>query len=121
MTRLGECMEDWMGKTGWRGLSAEEAVESFVMCYEKQMERLEIPCAHGTLVAGRSGDAGVYDEVAIDLKNDEGRVMQLAVIGTSTYRTDGDGKPELHSYVWDGGSENYATAIYPDTESAVWY
>ena len=87
----------------------------------KQGKRLEVPCAFGTLVAEQAGDPGIYDEIEIDLIDNEGRMMQLVVVGTSKYDTDIDGNPELHTYVWDGSDESANLIVYPDMKTAVWY
>lgn len=92
-----------------------------VVAIDATSKRIEIPCAFGTLVAEQAGDPGIYDEIEIDLIGHDGRMMQLVVVGTSTYDTDADGNPELHTYVWDGSDESANIIVYPDMETAVWY
>lgn len=81
-------------------------------------ERIEIPCAFGTLVAEVAGDPGVYDEIEINLVRPDGKLMQLCVAGTETFES----KPrDLHVYVWDGTDESPTVEVHPDMEKAVWY
>ena len=89
----------------------------------KQENRIEIPCAFGTLVAEVAGDPGVYDEIEIDLVRPDGMLMQLCVAGTGP-GSDGWRNPEesdLHVYVWDGSDECPTTQVYPDMGTEFWY
>lgn len=79
---------------------------------------LKVPCAYGTLVAQPQGDAGIFDEIEIDLVRPDGSMMQLCLAGTETYM----GEPEdLHVYVWDGSDESANVTVYPNMDTAVWY
>lgn len=89
--------------TGWTGLDAEAAIEEFIRCYERDAEkRLEIPCDGGTLSAEFFGDPGVFDGIMIDFTRDDGESVQCALV-----ETDRDLGGELHTYTWDGTSEEY--------------
>jgi len=81
-------------------------------------ERIEIPCAYGTLVAEVAGDSGIYDEIEVDLIRPDGKLMQLCVVGTETF----EGRPsDLHVYVWDGSDESPTVEVRPNMETATWY
>jgi len=85
---------------------------------ENNIERIEIPCAYGMLVAEVVGDPGIYDEIEIDLVRPDGSLMQLCVAGTETF----EGKPcDLHVYVWDGSDECATTYINPSMQHDYWY
>ena len=89
--------------TGWRGLDAEAAIEEFIRCYERDAyKRLEVPCDGGVLVASFFGDAGVFDGIMVDFRRDDGESVQCALV-----ETDHDLEGELHTYTWDGTSEEY--------------
>lgn len=86
---------------------------------------IEIETALGRIVASIAGDAGIYDEIAIDLVAPDGRLMQLAVIGV----TENDaglegwgGEPNMHAYVWDGTDEDckWCHDITVSDESCWW-
>lgn len=86
-------------------------------------ERIEIPCAFGTLVAEQAGEPGIYDEIEIDLVRPDGRLMQLVVAGTGP-GSDGvrnANDSDLHVYVWDGSDESPSVFVHPDMETATWY
>ncbi len=81
-------------------------------------ERIEIPCAYGTLVAEVAGDPGIYDEIEVDLVRPDGKLMQLCVVGTEMF----EGGPRgLHVYVWDGSDESPTVEVRPNMETATWY
>ena len=81
-------------------------------------ERIEIPCAYGTLVAEIAGDPGIYDEIEVDLVRPDGKLMQLCVVGTEMF----EGRPhDLHVYVWDGSDESPTVEVRPNMETATWY
>lgn len=83
-------------------------------------QRIEIPCAFGTLVAEVAGDHGIYDEIEVDLVRD-GKLMQLCCVGTGPDARPGHDGDDLHVYVWDGSDESPAHAIYPDMGTEYWY
>ena len=83
--------------------------------------RIEIPCALGTLVAEVAGDPGVYDEIEIDLVRPDGMLMQLCVAGTGpSSRPPYEGN-DLHVYVWDGTDDCPTVSVYPSMEHEYWY
>lgn len=48
----------------------------------------------GKVVASVCSDAGIYDELCIELVRDDGRTLQLAVVGVTEIG--------LHAYVYNG-------------------
>lgn len=42
---------------------------------------LMVRCSDGWLVAQRFGDPGVYDEISVYLKRDDGKELTLAIVG----------------------------------------
>lgn len=80
--------------------------------------RIEIPCALGTLVAEVAGDPGTYDEIEIDLVRPDGMLMQLCVAGTGPDHGD---RNELHVYAWDGTDDSPTASVYPSMEHEYWY
>lgn len=86
---------------------------------------LSIQCAFGRIEASIAGDAGIYDEIEIDLVTKDGKRLQLACVGC----TENDagiekfgGEPEMHAYVWDGLHEDVAWShvITVNDESRWW-
>ena len=106
----------------YRDDDARDIADMLEDCIQKQEEgdgpKLKVPCAYGTLVAQRQGDAGIYDEIEIDLVKPDGSLMQLCVAGTETFCE----KPvDLHVYAWDGSGESANIEVHPNMETAVWY
>ena len=62
---------------------------------------ISVRCGFGRLVASVTGDAGIYDDLSIDLLTDDGRHLQIATVTCN--ETDGD--PRLSVLVWDGVDE----------------
>ena len=85
----------------------------------KQSNRIEVPCAFGTLVAEVAGDPGIFDEIEIDLVRPDGMVMQLCVAGTGPESDDVEGR--LHVYVWDGSDESPTVDVRPDMGTEYWW
>lgn len=78
----------------------------------------------GKVVASVCGDAGIYDELCIELVRDDGRTLQLAVIGVTEkdneYEDDDTG---LHAYVYDGISSDGPTWDHDIavSDNGAWY
>lgn len=72
---------------------------------------MELDCCYGKLVARIFYDDESYREICIDLVKEDGRKVQLAVIGTNE-------RENLHAYIWDGDNEDVAWSheINPDGE-----
>ena len=90
---------------------------------------LMVRCKDGWLVAEPSGDPGVYDEIAVYLKTDDGCELQLAVVGRDeqeeTYeymrRNEPDWQP-MHVYAYDGRDDDVAHEQYVTVdEHSDWY
>ena len=62
----------------------------------KDNERLVLPCKFGKLVCEVVRDDDEYKELAIDLYRDDGKVVQVCVVGTDEYELY---KPERLSYM----------------------
>ena len=76
-------------------------------------DQLMVRCKDGWLVAGQEGDPGDYDEIVVYLMTDDGRTLELAVIGRSEDSDDyefmksivPDWQP-MHVYAYDGREED---------------
>ena len=78
--------------------------------YGNLVPTIGIETALGRIEASIFGDAGIYDEIAIDLIAPDGRRLQLAIVGVSENDAGLEkwgGEPTAHAYVWDGVSEEY--------------
>ena len=71
---------------------------------------LRIRCEGGWIVASIAGEAGEYDEIAVDFVEDGGSIIQLAVIGRTEGGTD-DPSP-MHVYAYDGQNADVAQTTY---------
>ena len=84
-----------------------------------------IETALGRIEASIFGDAGIFDEIAIDLIAPDGRVMQLAIVGVSENDAGLEkcgGEPTAHAYVWNGVDEEYAWGHDIDvSDDSHWY
>jgi len=70
---------------------------------------IAIRCGLGTLVASIGGEAGIFDDLCIDLLTDDNRCLQLATV--SCYEvTDDTGlkEPKLKVFSWDGVKDDVA-------------
>lgn len=78
----------------------------------ERVERLEVPCAYGTLVAEFFGQPGTYDGISVDLVRPDGSATQLCVAESVE---DGHER-KLHVLSWDGDSERavYEQLVKPD-------
>lgn len=91
-------------------------------------EQLMVRCKDGWLVARQFGDPGVYDEIGVYLKTDDGRELQLAIVGRSEDLDEGywvrdvpDWQP-MHVYAYDGRDDDVAHEQYVKVdEHSDWY
>ena len=82
----------------------------------------------GWLVAQATGDPGVFDEIGIDFVADDGRLLQLAVVGRDEDEVDPDNPyndPDyrnMHVYAFDGVHELVVAAQYVTVDdNSHWY
>lgn len=77
---------------------------------------LMIGCGGGYLLAYQAGDAGEYDEVGVDFVSDDGRLVQLAIVG----REEATGLMRVFAY--DGLNEDVAhTQHVSINDDSHWY
>lgn len=72
---------------------------------------LSIECAFGRIEASIAGDAGIYDEIEIDLIAPDGHRLQLACVGVDENDAgdeESGGDPVMKALVWDGMHEDVA-------------
>ena len=82
-------------------------------------ELLKVRCKDGWLVAGYMGDPGEYDEIVVYLEADDGRTLQLAVVGCNDCdyedafmrSIDPEWEP-MHVYAYDGMHDDVAKVQY---------
>ncbi|MBQ9000487.1 MAG: hypothetical protein IJ087_01385 [Eggerthellaceae bacterium] len=68
-------------------------------------ERLVLPCKFGKLVCEVVRDDDEYKEFAIDLHRNDGKVVQVCVVGTNEY-DECNGDDKVHVNLWDGERED---------------
>lgn len=78
---------------------------------------LMVRCSDGWLVAQRFGDPGVYDEICVYLRADDGRTLTLAIVGREEELTDWGydhiyGFEPMHVYSYNGMDDDVAHAQY---------
>lgn len=84
---------------------------------------IAVPTSFGTLVCHQGGDAGVYDELYVDLVDGDS-VRQLACVGATE---PSDAEPgDVHAYVWEAHDEAPSVDVTFDVDheehvSAPWY
>ena len=68
---------------------------------------ISVRCGYGRIVAHVVGDEGIYDDMAIDLVDDDGRVLQLATVTCYEQQEfDRDTQPQLKVLAWDGRDDD---------------
>ena len=90
---------------------------------------LMVRCKDGWLVAEPSGDPGIYDEIAVFLRTDDGRELQLAVVGRDEQeelygymRQDEPDWQPMHVYTFDGRDDDVSQWQYVKVdEHSCWY
>lgn len=89
---------------------------------------LVVRCGGGSLIAYAVGDPGLYSEIAVDFVSDDGKAMQLAVIGRDECdEWDAFPAPEgyqpMHVYAYDGIEEGVQSTQYVtvDALKGNWY
>ena len=91
-------------------------------------DQLMVRCKDGWLVAEQAGDPGLYDEIEVFLMTDDGRTLQLAVIGREDSGEDEfmkdivPGWQPMHVYAYDGRDDDVAHEQYVTVdEHSDWY
>lgn len=81
---------------------------------------MTIDAVGGKIVVSVYGDTDGYSEAWIDFLADDGREMQLAVVGQT--HVDGE-EPKMHGYVFDGVSGDDAAYMHDIevSERSYWY
>lgn len=69
-------------------------------------ERIVLPCKFGKLVCEVMRDDDDYREFAIDLYRNDGKAVQVCVVGTDERGGDLDGVDKVHIYMYDGENED---------------
>lgn len=96
----------------------------------KDNERIVLPCKFGKLVCEVVRDDDEYKEFAIDLYRDDGKVVQVCVIGTDEYelRESANRSTErtkqhdmVHVHVWDGDSQDCHWSTYVEPYGDGWW
>ena len=90
---------------------------------------LVVCCEVGYLVAHQTGDPGIYDEISVDLVNNNDGVLQLATVGRDEHQEEYSwpmGKPDgyepMHAYTWDGVHEDVQAENYIHvSDKSFWY
>lgn len=83
---------------------------------------ISVRCGLGRIVASITGDAGIYDDVSIDLVTDDGRHLQLATVTCSEGCETGD-NPTIKVLAWDGMNEFcvHEQEVTVDEEESCWW
>lgn len=83
----------------------------------------KVGCEGGHLLAYQSGDPGIYDEVSVDFVADDGRLIQLAVIGRDEDPLAWfDGYQPMHVYAYNGTNDDVAHDQYVTiNDDSLWY
>lgn len=92
-------------------------------------DHLMVRCKDGWLVAEQAGDPGLYDEIEVYLMTDDGRTLQLAIIGRTEDAESFDWMREvdpewqpMHVYAYDGRDDDVAHEQYVTVdEHSDWY
>lgn len=130
-TSFKALFSEYQSLSGWQGLDAEDAVETFArFCaeeFEKHADEHDAPSRRnelrvktdlGDLVARFSGDLGVYDGICIDLEKPDGTSGQIAVV-ESVPESDvesGIYGSRMHTLAWDGNNEDEPSRIDVDID-----
>lgn len=120
---LEACLAQYGTATGWKGLGAEQGIETFVRFIGSGectvpaprggREVLEVETPVGTLVAGFRGDPGTYDGIGVDLFKPDGTSGQVAVVEVvSPSCEEAPLHPTpLHTFCWDGDHEEFVAEV----------
>lgn len=89
--------------------------------------QLVLKCKGGYLVAYPSGDPGIFDEINVVFVADDGRLLQLAIVGRDEEKGDwrSDEVPDyqpMHVYAFDGVDEEVQSIQYVTVnDNSYWY
>lgn len=67
------------------------------------MPAISVDAVGGKVVAYIGGDTDSYSEVFVEFHTDDGKILQLAVVGQAH---DDQGETEMHAFVYDGVDED---------------
>ena len=83
----------------------------------------KVGCEGGYLLAYQTGDPGIYDEISVDFVADDGRLIQLAVIGRDEDPFAWfDGYQPMHVYAYNGTNDDVAHDQYVTiNDNSLWY
>lgn len=90
--------------------------------------QLRVRCTGGYIVAEPFGEPGVYDEICVFYERDDGKTLQLAVVGRYegeaddwVYAVDPDYEP-MHVYSYNGQVDDCSHEQYVKVnEDSPWY
>lgn len=94
-----------------------------------ERQQLKVRCKGGYIVAEPFGDPGVYDEIVVLHERDDGKTLQLAIVGRTEdgddcdwiYEVTPDWEP-MHVYSYDGRDDDVAHEQYVKVdEQSNWY
>jgi len=88
--------------------------------------QLVLKCKGGYLVAFPSGDPGIFDEIEVVFVADDGKLLQLAIVGRDEDDDyDGGNTPDyqpVHVYAFDGVHEEVQSTQYVTVnDDSHWY
>ena len=85
---------------------------------------ISVRCGFGRLVASVTGDAGIYDDLSIDLLTDDGRHLQIVTVSCdeAVYDDEND-EPGICVLVWNGVDEDpaHSRPIHVSDKHSRWY
>lgn len=96
----------------------------------QQNERIVLPCKFGKLVCEVVRDDDEYKEFAIDLYRNDGKAVQVCVVGTCEYEPPADAEPTpmqakqhdmVHVDYWDGEDEDCCGVHYVEPFGDGWW
>jgi len=83
------------------------------------MPAISVDAVGGKVVAYVGSDTDNYSEVFVEFHTDDGKILQLAVVGQTH---DGQGEAEMHALVYDGVDEDVRWHHEIEvSENSYWY
>ncbi|MBR3160058.1 MAG: hypothetical protein IKF14_13305 [Atopobiaceae bacterium] len=97
--------------------------EDFEEFHGTKSPLISVRCGLGRIVASIAGDAGIYDDVSIDLVTDDGRHLQLATVTCSEGCEETGDDPTIKVLAWDGMHEFcvHEQEVTVDEEESYWW